>query len=87
MEGIEATQGEAPRVEAGPSDPPAPRATVMIRGREMDITGMDIDPGFLEALPEELREEVLTQHIRERRAAAATNDQPSEISRQFLEAA
>jgi len=86
MEGIEPTQGEAPRVEAGPSDPPAPRATVMIRGREMDITGMDIDPGFLEALPEELREEVLTQHIRERRAAAATNDQPSEISREFLEA-
>ncbi|PWW73889.1 hypothetical protein C7212DRAFT_213953 [Tuber magnatum] len=86
MEGVEATQGEAAGVEAGPSDPPAPRATVMIRGREMDITGMDIDPGFLEALPEELREEVLTQHIRERRAAAATNDQPSEISREFLEA-
>ncbi|KAG0131066.1 hypothetical protein HOY82DRAFT_349408 [Tuber indicum] len=87
MEGVEATQGEAAAgVEAGPSDPPAPRATVMIRGREMDITGMDIDPGFLEALPEELREEVLTQHIRERRAAAATNDQPSEISREFLEA-
>ncbi|CAZ79591.1 unnamed protein product [Tuber melanosporum] len=87
MEGVEATQGEAAAgLEAGPSDPPAPRATVMIRGREMDITGMDIDPGFLEALPEELREEVLTQHIRERRAAAATNDQPSEISREFLEA-
>lgn len=87
MEGIEATPGEvAGEGEAGPSNPPAPRATVMIRGREMDITGMDIDPGFLEALPEELREEVLTQHIRERRAAAATSDQPSEISREFLEA-
>ncbi|PUU81088.1 hypothetical protein B9Z19DRAFT_1122608 [Tuber borchii] len=36
---------EAPRVEAGPSNPAAPRATLMIRGREMDITRMDIDPG------------------------------------------
>lgn len=89
MEGVETAEGAPTAVvegEAGPSDPPAPRATVMIRGREMDITGMDIDPGFLEALPEELREEVLTQHIRERRAAAATSDQPSEISREFLEA-
>lgn len=89
MEGVETAEGAPVAVvegEAGPSNPPAPRATVMIRGREMDITGMDIDPGFLEALPEELREEVLTQHIRERRAAAATSDQPSEISREFLEA-
>lgn len=89
MEGVETAEGVPVAVvegEAGPSNPPAPRATVMIRGREMDITGMDIDPGFLEALPEELREEVLTQHIRDRRAAAATSDQPSEISREFLEA-
>lgn len=89
MEGVETAEGAPVAVaegEPGPSNPPAPRAMVMIRGREMDITGMDIDPGFLEALPEELREEVLTQHIRERRAAAATSDQPSEISREFLEA-
>ncbi|PUU81078.1 hypothetical protein B9Z19DRAFT_1122592 [Tuber borchii] len=78
--------GEPPSVEAGLSDLSTPRATVRIRGREMDITGMDIDHGFLEALPEELREEVLTLHIRERRAAALTNDQPSEISRGFQEA-
>ncbi|KAL7269455.1 E3 ubiquitin-protein ligase tom1 [Rhizina undulata] len=85
MEGVE-TQGVTSEGQAGPSNPPAPRATVMIRGREMDITGMDIDPGFLEALPEDIREEVLTQHIRERRAAAASSDQPSEISPEFLEA-
>lgn len=85
MEGVEATQpsGEG---EAGPSTTQQPRAVVMIRGREMDITGMDIDPGFLEALPEDLREEVLTNHIRERRAAAASTNQTSEISREFLEA-
>ncbi|PUU81071.1 hypothetical protein B9Z19DRAFT_1122575 [Tuber borchii] len=71
MEGIKATQGEAPRVEAGPSHPPAPRATLMICGCEMDITGMDSNPGLLEVLHEELREEVLTQHIWQRREESA----------------
>jgi E3 ubiquitin-protein ligase HUWE1 len=85
MEGVETTQPAEP-AEAGPSEAPIERATVMIRGREMDITGMGIDPEFLEAIPEDMREEALTQHIRERRAAAASSDQPSEISREFLDA-
>ena len=85
MEGVEPTQ-QPSEGEPGPSAAQQPRAVVMIRGREMDITGMDIDPGFLEALPEDLREEVLTNHIRERRAAAASTNQTSEISREFLEA-
>ena len=84
MEGVEATQPEG--TQEGPSDAPQVRATVMIRGRDVDITGMDIDPEFLEALPDDMREEVLTQHIRERQAASSNNDQPSEISREFLEA-
>jgi E3 ubiquitin-protein ligase HUWE1 len=84
MEGVEATSPVP--AEAGPSEAPVERATVMIRGREMDITGMGIDPEFLEAIPEDMREEALTQHIRERRAAAASSDQPSEISREFLDA-
>jgi len=79
------TEPTEPAVTAGPSAPPE-RATVMIRGREMDITGMGIDPEFLEAIPEEMREEALTQHIRERRAAAASSNQASEISREFLDA-
>ncbi|KAI5856087.1 DNA binding protein [Tricharina praecox] len=87
MAGVEATQTEIAELAAaaGPSAP-VERATVMIRGREMDITGMGIDPEFLEAIPEEMREEALTQHIRERRAAAASSDQASEISREFLDA-
>lgn len=84
MEGVEAGPSTVP--EGGPSEPQAPRATVMIRGREMDITGMGIDPEFLEAIPDDMREEVLTNHIRERRAEAATTNQPSEISREFLDA-
>ncbi|KAI9777319.1 MAG: hypothetical protein M1839_008927 [Geoglossum umbratile] len=92
MEGIEATQNETPAIlnptaEAGPSEAPAPRAVTMVRGRELDITGMDIDPGFLEALPEDLREEVLMQQIQERRQqAASSGEQPSDISQEFLEA-
>jgi E3 ubiquitin-protein ligase HUWE1 len=83
--------GEVPTVpntpvEAGPAEP-VQRVTIMIRGREMDITGMGIDPDFLEAIPEDMREEALAAHVRERRAAAAvTNEAPSEISAEFLDA-
>lgn len=84
-ESVEAPQPAEP-AEAGPSEASVERATVMIRGQVMDITGMGIDPEFLDAIPEDMREEALTQHIRERRAAAASSDQPSEISREFLDA-
>jgi E3 ubiquitin-protein ligase HUWE1 len=42
------------------------REIISIRGQELDVTGLGIDLEFLEALPEDMREEVLTQHIRER---------------------
>lgn len=47
------------------------RITTTVNGSEVDITDTGIDPTFLEALPEEMREEVLNQHFRERRVAAA----------------
>ena len=46
------------------------RIFTTIRGNRVDISGLGVDPEFLEALPEEMREEVLYQHIRDRRAAA-----------------
>ena len=65
----------------------APRVHTTIRGRQLDITGMDIDPGFLEAIPEELREEVIMQQLAEQRSqAAAAGEEPSEINPEFLEA-
>ncbi len=101
MEGVERTQpgsphaptsevAEAPAAEAGvveePAEPAA-RVHTTIRGRELDITGMDIDPEYLEALPEELREEVLTNQLAEQRSqAAAAGEEPTDISREFLEA-
>ncbi|KAF3048230.1 hypothetical protein E8E12_011364 [Didymella heteroderae] len=59
-------------VEAGPAEPEAPtepvqRIITTLRGREYDITELGIDLEYLDALPEELREEVLLQQVAERR--------------------
>ncbi|KAF1929156.1 E3 ubiquitin-protein ligase HUWE1 [Didymella exigua CBS 183.55] len=59
-------------VEAGLAEPEAPaepvqRITTILRGREYDITELGIDLEYLDALPEELREEVLLQQVAERR--------------------
>jgi E3 ubiquitin-protein ligase HUWE1 len=53
----EAQEEEAP--EAGPSAAAAPseRVTIQIRGNTVDITDTGIDPTFLEALPDDMREE------------------------------
>lgn len=72
------------------------RVTVTIHGSTVDITNTGIDPTFLEALPDEMREEVVSQHLRENAAAAAAarpsgagtseNQAESSISREFLDA-
>ena len=99
MEGVESTQvddspaslpdlvaPEANPTQAGPSEQ-AERVRATFRGREVDITGLGIDVGFLDALPEELREEVLMQQLAEQRnQAAAAGEEPTDISREFLEA-
>lgn len=72
--------------ETGPTEP-ARRVHTTIRGRQLDITGMEIDPEYLEALPEDLREEVIMQQLAEQRSqAAAAGEEPSEINPEFLEA-
>ncbi|CCK69392.1 E3 ubiquitin-protein ligase TOM1 KNAG_0C02810 [Huiozyma naganishii CBS 8797] len=60
---------------------------VNIEGSEVDIGGTDIDPEFLNALPDDMRAEVFAQHIRERRADAMHNHLHSrEIDSDFLDA-
>ena len=88
MEGVEAAQPETVAVASEPGPAVStPRVHTTIRGRELDITGMDIDPEYLDALPEELREEVLMHQIAERRSQATTSGEPpTNISREFLEA-
>ncbi|KAI9357936.1 hypothetical protein DFJ73DRAFT_173945 [Zopfochytrium polystomum] len=62
-------EASAPSQEASNAEqvPPAPaRVIVQIGGDSIDITDTGIDPEFLEALPEDLRMEVLNQHMQER---------------------
>lgn len=65
---------------------PAERVMIEIHGEMVDITETGIDPTFLEALPDDMREEVLNQHFRESRSAAPVPAVPSSINSEFLEA-
>ncbi|KAH7075400.1 hypothetical protein BKA63DRAFT_296776 [Paraphoma chrysanthemicola] len=71
MEGVEGGQPVTDETTGGPAQEPAedtrPRITTTLRGREYDITDLGIDLEYLNALPEELREEVLLQQVAERR--------------------
>jgi len=67
------------------ADPPE-RVTVMIHGSAVDITDTGIDPTFLEALPDDMREEVLNQHVRDQQAARIERPPDSQISSEFLDA-
>lgn len=58
----------------------------MIHGDEVDITDTGIDITFLEALPDDMREEVLNQHFRERRPVPSSVSAPTEINSEFLDA-
>ena len=62
------------------------RVTVMIHGSAVDITDTGIDPTFLEALPDDMREEVLNQHVRDQQAARVERPPDSQISTEFLDA-
>ncbi|KAL8937155.1 MAG: hypothetical protein Q9216_004568 [Gyalolechia sp. 2 TL-2023] len=102
MEGIETTDpdesgsddediAQAPTSVEEPAEAstsaPEERVRTTIRGRELDITGMGVDLEYLEALPEDLREEVLMHQVAlQRSQAVAAGETPSDISREFLEA-
>lgn len=92
MEGVEQGQGgsatdAAPQNTVAEPQPPAERVTTTIRGREIDITSLGVDRDFLEAIPEDMREEVIMQAVQEQRTQATqAGEQPTEISREFLDA-
>ncbi|CAG8441327.1 3125_t:CDS:10 [Ambispora gerdemannii] len=67
-----------------PPAQPQERTTVMVNGEPVDITDTGIDPTFLEALPEDLRQEVLNEHLPRHRARPAAP--ASQISPEFLSA-
>lgn len=90
MEGVEETSAPAaadlPDIPAEPTES-RPRVMTNIRGRELDITDLGIDTAYLDALPEEMREEVILQQVAEHRSnAAAAGGEPTAIDTEFLEA-
>ncbi|KAK6441326.1 E3 ubiquitin-protein ligase tom1 [Oleoguttula sp. CCFEE 5521] len=89
MEGVEAAPAtEAPAESAASA---VERVFITIRGRQLDITDLGIDRDYIEALPEEFREEVITSQFADQRAqqraeARQNGTVPTEISREFLDA-
>jgi len=66
---------------------PVPRVLTTIRGRTLDITDLGIDLEFLDALPAELREDVIMQQVVEHRSQqAATGQAQSTFDQEFLNA-
>lgn len=91
MEGVETT--EAPEPAAGTSAEASSQERVLttIRGEEVDVTELGIDPDYLAALPEEFREEVIAQTVSSRRSQARDENAPrgeqqTEVFQEFLDA-
>ncbi|EEB07284.1 HECT domain-containing protein [Schizosaccharomyces japonicus yFS275] len=85
----ESRQPETPprTVTSAPAEaqvPARPPAMVTVGGREIDVSPLGIDVTFLEALPEEMREEVVYQRIQERYLASVT-DPSEQLDPSFLQ--
>lgn len=92
MEGVESTEsGDTAANDDANATARAnlPRVTTIIRGEEVDVTELGIDPDYLAALPEEFREEVIAQTVSERRSQAreeAASGETTEVFQEFLDA-
>ncbi|OAQ79953.1 HECT-like protein [Purpureocillium lilacinum] len=92
MEGVESTEPATAAggdLQAGTSAANQPRVMTTLRGEEVDVTELGIDPDYLAALPEEFREEVIAQTVSERRSQAreeAATGESTEVFQEFLDA-
>ena len=91
MEGIEATAAEEPGPRPSSETASQERVLTTIRGEEVDVTELGIDPDYLAALPEEFREEVIAQTVSSRRSQARDENAPrgeqqTEVFQEFLNA-
>lgn len=88
MEGVE-TQAAGENAEQQAEDE-RPRVYYTLRNQQVDITELGIDAEYLEALPEEFRDEVIAQAISTRRSQAREQVQQegenTEVFQEFLEA-
>ena len=81
-EPVASTSGTPP----SPSTAPA-RIVVMYQGQEVDITDADIDPEFLQAVPEDIRDEIISNYVREQqRQARPSRPAEAEMDMDFLNA-
>lgn len=60
---------------AEPNESSTEPVYVIIGGREIDVSALGVDPAFLEALPDEIRDEAFTAHLREMLTTARANGQ------------
>jgi E3 ubiquitin-protein ligase HUWE1 len=92
MEGVETSQPEQTEPSSAPAESsaaagPPPRVTYRLRDRDIDLTSLGVDPEFLDAIPPEMREEVLITQVMQHRAniAQGTSDAPR-FDEEFLAA-
>ncbi|KAK7735211.1 E3 ubiquitin-protein ligase tom1 [Cytospora paraplurivora] len=91
MEGVE-TAEDAQQTEQQQPGTPQPRVVTTIRGEEVDVTELGIDPEYLAALPDEFREEVIAQTVTTRRTEAraagaeSSAGEQGEVFQEFLDA-
>ncbi|CAG8703971.1 13176_t:CDS:2, partial [Acaulospora colombiana] len=76
--------GDPTTAEASSSQ--RPRVTVMYQGESVDITDADIDPEFLNAVPEEIRDEIIGNFVREQRQTRPPRASEAEMDMEFLNA-
>lgn len=82
-EDVEMREAAPQEAEPPAADGAAPRVTVSVHGQTVDLTNTGIDPTFLEALPDELREEaLLSQHLGDRLEQASA---PLGIANDFFD--
>ena len=95
MQGVETTETLAEastNIDQEVLPPPVtnvPRIMTRIRGEDVDVTELGIDPEYLAALPEEFREEAIAQTVSSRRSQArevATTGESTEVFQEFLDA-
>jgi len=92
MEGVETESPQQPATDASAGQSQHRVVTTIRGGEEVDVTELGIDPEYLEALPEEFREEVIAQAVtdqrsRAREANATTGDEGhGEVFQEFLQA-
>ena len=83
---IDQVERENNTVENNEAGTTSQSQAIVINGARIDLSNLGIDRTFIEALPDDLRAEVLVQHLREQGDLTMHTAFPGEINGEFLEA-